>query len=298
MRSILDIGKQGAEFVDIAMPTPSIAVEGVQRYLPIIDRFPTTTMRSDVNDGTKRDIEVHTLLLSNPSVFKLVWEIAMYEPFVYARKTIKDKAGALRTKVEMGILSPNFDEHGVARLPTIKVLPLKNPYPLVSRGSDLLPDVQMATMLAGSAHAEGKDSGSHSKPPELDYEHKLAFIGAISLGKTSITEGGRHVQHAVRQHSSVAAGLTNGALGNIFTPDGDRTGNFTGYGLPLTFDQNASWPTDAIFVPKGFLHNQEAYGVHYKDASRIVYGSGLQILHQRLGQNAVSDKLIRIARSS
>jgi hypothetical protein len=289
MKNILDIGKQGAEFMDVAAPTPSVAVEGVQRFTPIVDRFPTSRIESEVNDGTKRSVEVHTLLLSNPQVFSLVWEMAMYEPMVYARKD---------NRTAMGILSPNFDDEGAYRLPIVKVLPLKTPYPLISRGSDLLPDAQMATMLAGSAHAEGKGSGGHDRPPEQDYEHKLTFIGAISLGQKTITENGRHVQHAERTRTSVATGLTNGSLGNLFVADGDRTGGFSGYGVPLTFQQGSVKPTDAIFFPKGFLHNEEAYGAHYTDASRIAYGAGLQIMYQRQGQKAVSDQLKQIAKAA
>ncbi len=289
MRNILDIGKEGAEFIDVAVPRPSVAIEDMQHFTSIVDRFPTSKIESEVNDGTKRNVEVHTLLLNDPQVFGLVWEMAMYEPIVYARKG---------NRMAMGILSPNFDEHGTHRLPAIKVLPLKTPYPLISRGTDLLPDARMATMLAGSAHAEGKGSGGHDKPPEKDYEHKLTFIGAISLGKSTITENGQHVQHAERTRTSVATGLTNGSLGNIFVADGDRTADFPGYGVPLTFQQGVAQPTDAIFFPKGFLHSEAAYGVHYVDASRIAYGASLQIMHQRLGRQAVSDQLKQIARLS
>jgi hypothetical protein len=289
MRNILDIGKQGAEFVDVSAPTPSVALEGMERFTPIIDRFPTTRIDSDVNDGRKKSVEVHTLLLNNPKVFGLAWEMAIYEPIVYARKG---------DRTEMGILSPNFDEHGEDRQASIKVLPLKTPYPLISRGTDLLPDAKMATMLAGSAHAEGKGSGGHNRPPELDYEHKITFIGAISLGKNTITENGRHVQHALRQKSSVATGLTNGSIGNIFVPDSDRSGGFSGYGMPLIFRQESLQETDALFIPKGFLYNEEAYGVHYVDAALITYGAARQIMNERIGQEAVSDKIKQIARAA
>jgi hypothetical protein len=287
MRNILDIGNQGAEFMDVVAPSPSVAVEGVQRFTPIVDRFPTSRIESDVNDGTKRSVEVHTLLLNNPQVFGLMWEMAMYEPMVYARKG---------NRTAMGILSPNFDEYGTGRLPGIKVLPLRSPYPLVARGTDLLPDARMATMLAGSAHAEGQGSGGHDKPPEQDFEHKLTFLGAISLGKNTIMQNGRHVQHAERGRTSVATGLTNGTLGNLYVPDGDSTGGFTGYDVPLTFQREAVQQTDAIFIPKGFLYNEAAYGTHYTDASRVAYGAGLQILYERQGQQAVSDKIKQIAR--
>ena len=289
MRNIIDIGKQGAELADVLPPTPSVAIEGVQRFTPIVDKFPTSKIEAEVDDGTKRSLEVHTLLLSNPQVFSLVWEMSMYEPMVYARQG---------NRMVMGILSPNFDEEGIKRLPSIKVLPLEHPYPLVSRGTDLLPDAQMAIMLAGSAHAEGAGSGGHDKLPEHDYEHKLTFLGAVSLGKNTIMKNGKHAQHAERVDSSVATGLTNGSLGNIFVPDGDRTGGFTGYGLPLIFRNGGPGPTDAIYFPKGFLENQAAYGVNYTDASHIAYGASLQILYQRQGQEAVSDQIKQIADAS
>jgi hypothetical protein len=289
MRSILDIAKQGAEYIDVAAPVPSVAVEGVQRFTPIIDKFPTIKLQSEVNDGTKRSIEVHTLLLHNPRVFSLIWEMAMYEPLVYARKG---------TRTAMGILSPNFDEQGALRLPKVKVLPLKTPYPLISRGSDLLPDARMATMLAGSAHAEGRGSGAHDKPAAQDYEHKLTFLGAISLGKNTITENGRHVQHAERTRTSVATGLTNGSLGSIFGEANEKSGGFSGYDVPLTFDQGSVQPTDAIFFPKGFLHNETAYGVHYTDASRIAYGASFQIVSERLGRRTVSDQIKQLGQTA
>lgn len=268
--------------MDVTAPTPDIAVEGIDRFTPIIDRFPTTRIESDTDDGTKRNVEVHALLLHNPRVFGLVWEMAPYEPIVYARQG---------NRTEMGILSPNFDEYGETRLPSIKVLPLQTAYPLVRRGSDLLPDARMATMLAGSAHAEGKGSGGHDKPPTQDFEHKLAFLGAVSLDRKTIMQGGSHVQHAERRRSSVATGLTNGALGNIFARNGEQSGGFNGYGTPLVFQQYATKAADAIFFPKGFLHHEVAYGAHYIDAARIAYGASLQIMYERQGRRAVSDKL-------
>jgi len=290
MRNILDIGSRGAEFMDVAAPTPSVDLVGVQQFSAIVDKFPTSKIECEVNDGTKREVEVHALLMSNPQVFKLIWEMSIYEPMVYARSG---------KRLVMGILSPNFDNHGENRLPQIKVLPLITPYPLVARGTDLLPDARMATMLAGSAHSEGKGSGGHDKPPEQDYEHKFTFLGAISLGKNTITtEKGKHVQHAVRQQASVATGLTNGSLGNIFVPGGDRTGDFTGYGMPVVFDAGKTEPGDALYIPKGFLHNEEAYGVHYPDASRITYGAGIKIMYDRIGQGAVSEQIRQIAQTS
>lgn len=299
MRNIVDIGKQGAEHVDVAIPTAQVELDGRAPFLHVIGGFPVQKIPTAVEDGTPRisaDVEVHSLLLqdrrdpTDRRVFDLVWHFALYEPMVYA-----SKAG--RPAV-MGMLSPNFDSEGKVRQPSIKVLPLLQPYPLIKRGkADFAPDENMATMLAGSAHSEGEGSGGHDKPVEEDYEHRLTIVGAASLGKdTILNEEGEHVQHGERQENgSVAASLTDGKLGNLFVPDGDQTGGFTGYAPPLVFEWGQLTPQDAIFFPKSFLGRDQAYGAHYEEGARIVYGAGVQIMYARLGQQAVSARLQKIA---
>ncbi len=285
MKNIIDLGKKGAEHVGLESPTPGLVVSGIEPYIDVINRLPVTKIEAETGVGTKKDIEVHTLLLKNPKVFQLMWQAAVYEPIVYARQG---------NKTAMGILSPNYDTNGDNRLPSIKVLSLARPYPLISEGGELLPDPQMAIMLAGSAHSEGKGSGGHDKPVDQDYEHKLAITGAVSLGRTSITEGGAHVQHAVRDRSSVATGLSNGSLGNLYVPSADTAG-FSGYGEPMIYHQDKVGVHDAIYFPKGFMNSEKSFGVHYTDAARIAYGAGLQILFDRKGQQSVNDSISRIA---
>lgn len=274
--------------MDVAHPTPGLAVEDVQQYAQLVGIFPTIKIPTEANDEDKIDIEAHGLLMRNPQVFGLVQAMAPYEPIVYARKG---------DRTVMGILSPNYDEQGENRLPSIKVLPLQRAYPLISSRGNLLPNAQMATMLAGSAHAEGPGSGSHNRPPSEDFEHKLTFLGALSLNRETIKgTDGSHVQHTIRRKSSVAAGLSNGQLGNIFVPNGD--GDFPGYDMPLVFEPGKALGSDAIYFPKGFLEHPEAYGVYYTDAARIAYGASLEILRQRRGQQVVSEQMRRIGENS
>jgi hypothetical protein len=241
-----------------------------------------------MEDGVIKDIEVHTLRLDDARVYGLVWQMASFEPMVYARQG--------DGRAVMGMLSPNFDGDGADRLHSIKVLPLQRPRPLVRRGTDLVPHAETATMLAGSAHAEGKGVGGHDVAPAHDYEHKTGFLGAVSLGRQTVVDGtGRHVQHAVRERSSVATGLTNGQLGNLFVPNGADTGGFSGYAMPLFFSQDTVGPSDTIYWPKDFLNRDEAYGVHYDEAARITYGAGLKILHARLGEADANSRLARMA---
>lgn len=289
MRNIVDIGKQGAEHVDIDTPGPHQLVTGIEPYLPVIEKFPVTKIEAEINDGTKKSIEVHSLLLNNPQVFGLAWHLAMYEPIVYAQQA---------DRTVMGILSPNFDEHGQQRRPSLKIIPLKQAYPLIQQGTDLLPDAQMATMLAGSAHAEGAGVGSHAVAAERDYEHKLAIVGSISLGRNSITADGKHMQHALRHRSSVATGLSDGSLGNIFTADGQRTGGFPGYGMPMIFHPDTAQSTDTIYLPKGFLNSERAFGAYYTDAATIAYGASLQIMYDRMGQGLVNSQMAQIGRTT
>jgi hypothetical protein len=289
MRTILDIGKQGAETFELETPTPdNLAIEGIERFESILRQFSTEQIDVDTDLGTKETIRMHKLLLSDPQVFGLVHAMAPYEPIVYARKGQKEAV--------MGMLSPNYDETGSFRRPTISVLPLTTPYPLTSKGGELLPASEMATMLAGSAHAEGVGVGSHNNPPAKDYEDNLTFIGAVSLGQSTILDkDGNHTHFKVRQKTTIANSLTDGTLGNVFSPSGDNLAGFSGYGKPILFSQANSQPTDAIFIPAKFLQKEQAYGVYYDQAADITLGAGLQVMYERQGQQAFTEQLRRIA---
>ncbi len=289
MRTILDIGKQGAETFDLETPTPSrLAVEGIEIFEPIISPFRTEPLDADTGNGIKETVQMHELRLSDRLVFGIVHAMALYGPVVYARKG-QDKA-------VMGMLSPNYDETGTYRRPSISVLPLVTPYPLISKGGELLPPPEVATMLAGSAHAEGPGVGSHNKPPVQDYEDIFTILGAISLGKdTILDENGNHTHFKVRQRTTVANGLTDGTLGNVFEPNGDNLAGFSGYGMPIIFRWGNTQPTDAIYIPAKFLPKEQAYGVYYDQAADIALGAGLQAMYDRQGQQAFTDQLRRIA---
>lgn len=292
MRTMLDIGKRGAESVDIESPTPAVHLtEGIEQFEPIIRQFKTEAVEVDTDSGIKKTIRMHRLLVDHPMVFGLLFNMAPYEPIVYARKG--------QQRAVLGMISPNYDETGSFRRPSISVLPLIVPRPLILSGNDLLPDAETATMLAGSAHAEGPGVGSHNRPPLKDYEDNLTIIGAVSLDKNTILDkNGNHTHLDVRRSTSVANGLTNGTLGNVFQPDGDKLAGFGGYGMPLVFEHGSTQHDDAILIPEGFLQKEQAYGVYYKEASKIALGATLGIMYERQGQQEFTDKLRRIAEAA
>lgn len=279
MRTIVDLGKAGAERLDgFTGPKTEQPATQLDVYLGFIKNFPRQVIEADTSDGVKKSVEVRTLLLSNQHVFQLVHELAVYEPMVYAHQG---------GKTVFGMLSPNYDGEGKDRLPSIKVIPLQKPYPLTS---DLKPDARMATMLTGATNAESKGIGGHSGPVAGDFEHRLTILGAISKDDYSIALN--HTNHAIRQDSSVATGLTNGKLGTLYEAD-KTVSDFTGYGNPLNFHQGKTAPSDAIFLPDSFLSSPEAFGPYYDDASRLMLGAGLQVLYEQRG-NGVADQISRL----
>ncbi len=292
MRTILDIGQAGAEHIDMTTPRPEITMAGLAPYLGIVAKLPTEKLPVEVDSGVQKDIEVYNLRLSDPKQFELVHRLALYEPMVYAKQG---------SRVVMGMASPNYDTHGEQRQASIKILPLQTPYPLVMKTSQTVePDARMATMLAGAARAEGKESGSHQVPVAQDYEHKLTMYGAVSLGRATILDDSRsqHVNHKVKAVSSVARGLTDGQLGNIFQPGSSETAEFTGYGMPMFFYPGRITAEDAIYLPKSFVDSELGFGVHYADAARIAYGATLQILYTRQGEAAVTSQINRLAKAA
>jgi hypothetical protein len=289
MRTILDIGKQGADTLDIEAPTPSrLAIEGIEIFEPIISPIETESINVDTDRGIKEPVDMHRLRLSDPVIFGIVHAMALYAPIVYAQKG--------QERAVMGMLSLNYDETGTYRRPSISVLPLVTPYPLIKKGRELLPAPEMATMLAGSAHAEGPGVGSHNRPPIQDYEDTFTLLGAISLGKdTILDENGNHTHFKVRKRTTVANSLTDGTLGNVFEPNGDSLAGFSGYGMPMIFRWGNTQPTDAIYIPAKFLPKEQAYGVYYDQAADIALGAGLQVMYGRQGRQAFTDQLKRIA---
>jgi hypothetical protein len=207
--------------------------------------------------------------LNNPIVFSWAHELATYEPMVYAR---------VGNKTSMGMLSLNYDTTGTDRLSTLKIIPLQQAYPL---NSNLDPDAAMATMLAGAVSAERAGVGSDKGVIASDFEHQATILGAVSLGDPNRAIS--HANHGVRKSgSSVATGLANGSLGNLYVPDRAGSG-FTGYGDPVIIDQITAQPGDMLMIPDRWLDSEAAWGGTYDDASRIMMGAGLQVLHNRQG---------------
>jgi len=282
MESIVDIGRRGGEKVgDVAFVEQSerLSIDAnLAKLVDVIKRFPTQTIRPEGADGTKRDVQVHTLPLCNERVFGLVSALAAYEPMVFAHQ---ESGGRVR-RVQ-GMLSPNYDQSGEFPRPDIKVLALNRPYPLTR---DLRPDARMATLLAGAASTESKGVGSEKGEVTKDPEHNLTMLGAVSLRSADTALS--HANHDVRKTSSVATGLTNGTLGTIYTPD-SSVSDFPGFGEPVTFEPGKVGPKDVLLIPDSFLESAEAYGVSAPDPLRVLMGAGHEILSRRLGGDVGSE---------
>ncbi len=282
--SIVEQGKRGAEHLgDAPVPqAPHIDTE-LGAYENIIKGFRLVKLPDqEVADGAKHDVQVRPLLLSEPPVFALVHAMAEYRPMVYASRHGRPAV--------MGMLSPNYDAHGKVRLPSIKVLPLKQALPLTTKQ---LPDANMAVMLTGAANGEGVGVGTHAGGAAHDFEHRNTMAGALSLDDPSIAID--HKNHEVRKNqSSVATGLTNGELGDLYIPDESNDG-FPGFGEPIVFNAATIHAKDKIFIPDSFLGSAEAYGAYYgEEASRIFMGAGLRTLQQRRGDQ-IFGQLDRLA---
>jgi hypothetical protein len=168
-----------------------------------------------------------------------------------------------------GDTSGSFERHE-----TIKFIPLNQAYPLTGK---LLPDARMATMLAGAASAERAGVGSESNLGG-DLEHQVTILGALSLGNSNIAIS--HANHAARSNSSVASGLSNGQLGNLYAAG--SLGEFPGYGQAITIHRQSAGDT-AVYVPDSFLEDPDnnAFGVSYQQAERMLVGAGMQALYER-----------------
>ena len=158
----------------------------------------------------------------------------------------------------------------------------------------------MATMLSASAASEERDMGSHDVALGTEPEHIFTSLGAVSLQKTTIRgQGGRHVQHDgsrdVRGTSSLDYDLTNGRLGNMFA-EGDQTGLFEGYDMPVILDPQSLSVHDTIYVPKALASRNEGYGVFWNEqgvaAVERKLAMALQNVYNRNGKQQTSS-LIR-----
>lgn len=286
MNTIIDYGKKGAEHLkEFTEPVIQKVDPLLYRQVEIIKQFPKTTLVDETSDGKRESINAHVLTLSNPHVFKLLHAFSAYQPLVYI--------GQADRPASMGILSPNYDDHGHERNPDLKVIPLFTPYPLRAKGNHFVPDARMMTMLAGAASAESKGVGSHGDINK-DFEHRATILGGISIGNPNVAIN--HNNHAVRQgDGSVASSLTNGQLGNLYAPNQSEN-DFTGFGQPIVVKSGATQPTDIIYIPESFLESFEAYGVTYDQAPQIMLGAGLKALHSRqpdnsTGRSTISDQI-------
>ncbi len=287
MKDILYIANQGADMAGEVIETTEIVTASADdpmlaqiRSVLLDPRFPRQKLQVDfAGDITQseetREVAVRLLVLGSSQGYSLAHAMATYEPMVYLQHT--------GGQAQLGMLSGNYattpttglEASGYGRLPSLKFIPLAEAYPL---NSDLLPDARMATMLAGATSAERAGVGSELGNPAKDFEHRATILGAMSVGDSSIATS--HANHAVRQSSSLATGLTNGRLGNIYVPNG--LSEFPGYGKPIEISREQAGSA-IIYVPDSFLEseNNEAYGVSYAGADRVMLGAGMQALYDR-----------------
>lgn len=292
MNKITDYGARGAEHITEYTKPETPEIDSVlEAHINIVKQFPRIRLEEDAADGAKKPIDTFVLPLSNDKTFRLVHSLANYSPLVY----ISPEGGP----ASMGILSPNYNNHGHKRNPDIKVIPLFTPYPLIQKGQfDLVPDARMMTMLAGAANSEAKGVGGHGNV-DKDFEHKATILGAISIGNHSVAIN--HDNHEIRkQDGSVASNLTNGRLGNLYTPNQSEH-DFTGFGPPIVIKANQPNTKSKLYIPESFLGNEEAFGVTYDDADRIMLGAGMQALHNRqaqtdAGRSIISDQIKMIGK--
>lgn len=276
MNKITEYGARGAEYLEeYTRPQVQPIDLELHKHTEVIKKLSKVKLEEDTSDGTKRSINTYALPLSNPRVFSLLHSFAKYQPLVYVSQNGQPAS--------MGIMSPNYDDHGHNRNPDIKVIPLFTPYPLVQKSQfDIVPDVRMMTMLAGAASSESAGVGGHTDV-DKDLEHRATILGAISIDNSSFAIS--HANHGVRKsNGSVVSDLSNGKLGNIFAPNQSEN-DFTGFGTPIVIKPDQSTSKDYIYIPESFLENEGAYGVTFDDADRIMLGAGLQVLYSRNPQN-------------
>lgn len=271
MNTIIDHGKQGAEYVaDVDVPVAEALSPELVKLVANLKKLPLQKIEVDADVGVRKSIDVRSLPLDKERGFKAAHLLAAHELMVYALKG---------GKTVMGMLSPNYDTHGDHRLPSIKVIPLKHPEPLTVKQQ---PNAEMMTMLTGAVSAERKGAGSHHASLTSDFEHRATFLGAISLGDPTVAI--QHKNHAVRQYSSVASGLDNGKLGNIYVP----APGFSGFAEPVVFEPDTVQVGDTLFIPDSFLDETDAFGVTYGDASQIMLGAGFRTLAERHGSDGIA----------
>lgn len=284
MKHILDIAKQGADLggqhTEVqAAPGPAVNDPTLRRIRQTLlsDRFPKTTLQVEyagslTRSEESRSTQVRPLRLANPQIYQLAHMFATYEPMVYLQTNSQAPA-------RLGMLSANFSTATLQtsgsydRLPAIKFIPLQMAYPLNTK---LLPDARMSTMLAGAVGAERAGVGSEANIG-TDFEHRATILGAISLNDVRIATS--HASHDIRANSSIATGLSNGRLGNLYTAG--NLAEFPGYGQPVNITRESAGEA-TIYIPDSFLESDESLGISYAGADRYLLGAGIQSLHDRM----------------
>lgn len=183
-------------------------------------------------------------------------------------------------KMTHGMLSPNYDASGQNKKNSIRFQSVLGGFTI--RKGVWLPEASNALYLAGATGLEAKGVGSHDVPVSKDPEHKLTIYGAVSKGDINIAK--THAQHGVRKSGdSVAHSLSDGSLGDVFSPKSIE--GFNGFGKPIELTGNEV-PNATFYIPVGYLENPEqSFGAYITNSGltpeQIVSGAAIRAVSSR-----------------
>lgn len=271
MNTIVDYAKQGVEGVGELARNNRPEINNFSNLINGLLRVPRTIIEADTADGVKKSLEVVGIPVSGERSMQLLRMLS-----------ISQAPGYLGTgnRTVHGMLSPNYDESGERRKNTIRFQSVIGGFTI--RNGVWLPEPNNALYLAGATGLETQGSGSHSRPHSIDPEHKLTVYGAASVGDISVAK--KHAQHDLRKRGgSVARGLSDGSIGNIFS--GKSIEGFSGFGEPIELTGNEK-PTANFYIPVGYLDNPEqAFGAYIGSGDitpeQIITGAALRTVSLR-----------------
>lgn len=237
MINITDVGRKGAEQVGELKILKKPDTNGVDGFVDGLRSLKTTKLEVRTADGVLMPVEVTPIPVAGRGI-SLLGKLSLLQQTGY----MHDSSG-----VRHGMLSPNYDYTGRNRKDSIRFMPTNDGFTI--KNGVWLPDAQHTLMLAGATSLESEGVGSDHHA--IDPEHKAGVYGATSLGDMS--KAINHAQHGVRKSGmSIAEGLTNGVLGNVFA-----RGSIDGFdGFDVSNDYTGS--EGAVFyIPKSYLESPD-----------------------------------------
>lgn len=279
MKNILDHAKRGAENVGELAGGHSVDQSRLAVFIQkLLESKAFTKIEVDTTDGVKRSVEAVTVPVRGQGM-NLLQALSDASPTVFLRHA---------NRTTQGMISPNYDTDGRNKLGGVRFLGVRDDSFVIRNGS-WVPEPTTGLYLAGATGLESKDVGGsdHAKiDVRKDPEHKISVYGAVSLGNIALARS--HAQHDYRSKGgSVATGLTNGALGNVFAPGSIDT--FSGFGAPITLDGTEG---ATIFIPRDYLERPtQSFGALMTGTDitpeRVITGAALGAISDR-GGNVVN----------